>query len=423
MTEIVERFLDKKLVTNSNTRKNYIINIDLYFKHLKGDAPLEDQWRRLSKERREVYLKQLNPFIVNYFSNGRTDEQYEDDLRKVYLEQEKAGRPLLSRRTFFTSIKCFMISQKRELALLEFWGNFNARMKGAEPQMSDFILTKDTIKQILSHGKVMDRVLFLMLVSSGRRIDELLAIYPEDINLNTSPATMEIKRGYDYKKPGRVKPTTKSKTRTTCFLSDEAVEAYKLWMKERDAYLKTAVKKTITKKKDAKRHITKDGNDHRVFPTSYQNAMAIWQRLVQKSELEFKDEITKRRTLHIHCLRKFFISYFGDGTLADFLSGHSTSLTRAYQKKTLEDLAADYKKWMPNVTIFNNTPSTEYNDQLKLKDEHIANLQKKLGEMETTMSEKICKQVLNTLKSANPAAIQQLLGNKVEVDSDGVTMW
>ena len=260
MTEIVEKFLEKKMVTNSNTKKNYIINIDLYFKHLKGDAPPEKEWRKLTKEQRAVYLKGLNQFIVDYFKNGRTDEQYEEDLRKEYFAQEETGRPLLSRRTFFTNIKCFMISQNRDLAFLEFWDTLKARMKGAEPQLTDYILTKDTIKQILSHGKVMDRALFLMMASSGRRSDELLAIYPEDINLNTSPATMEIKRGYDYKRPGRVKPTAKSKTRTTCFLSDEAVEAYKLWMKERDSYLKTAVKKTITKKKDAKRHITKDGN-------------------------------------------------------------------------------------------------------------------------------------------------------------------
>jgi len=74
MTEIVEKFLDKKLVTNSNTRKNYIINIDLYFKQLKGDAPPEDQWRRLSKEQREQYLKRLNPFIIDYFNNGKLEK-------------------------------------------------------------------------------------------------------------------------------------------------------------------------------------------------------------------------------------------------------------------------------------------------------------------------------------------------------------
>ena len=394
MTEIVEKFLEKKMVTNSNTKKNYIINIDLYFKRLKGDAPPEAEWRRLTKEQRAEYLKGLNQFIISYFNNGRTDEQYEEDLRREYFAQEEAGRPLLSRRTFFTNIKCFMISQNRDLAFLEFWDTLKARMKGAEPQLTDYILTKDTIKQILSHGKIMDRALFLMMASSGRRIDELLAIYPEDINLNTSPATMEVKRGYDYKKPGKVKPTTKSKTRTTCFLSDEAVEAYKLWMSQRDSYLKTAVKKTITKKKNAKRHTTKDSNDRRVFPTSYQNAMAIWQRLVLKSGLEFKDEVTKRRTLHIHCIRKFFMSYLGDYQFADFLSGHSTSLTRAYDKMRLEDRAEKYKKLMPSVTIFNSAPVKEYNEQMKLKDDHIAELQKKLSEMETTMANKIYNQVL-----------------------------
>jgi hypothetical protein len=127
MTEIVEKFLEKKIVTNSNTKKNYIINIDLYFKHLKGDAPPEPEWRKLTKEQRAVYLKELNQFIIDYFNNGRTDEQYEEDLRKEYFAQEEVGRPLLSRRTFFTNIKCFMISQNRDLAFLEFWDTLKAQ--------------------------------------------------------------------------------------------------------------------------------------------------------------------------------------------------------------------------------------------------------------------------------------------------------
>ena len=88
------------------------------------------------------------------------------------------------------------------------------------------------------------------------------------------------------------------------------------------------------------------------------------------------------------------MSYLGDYQFADFLSGHSTSLTRAYDKMRLEDRAEKYKKLMPSVTIFNSAPVKEYNEQMKLKDDHIAELQKKLSEMETTMANKIYNQVL-----------------------------
>jgi hypothetical protein len=36
---------------------------------LKGDAPPEAEWRKLTKEQRDEYLKGLNQFIVDYFNN------------------------------------------------------------------------------------------------------------------------------------------------------------------------------------------------------------------------------------------------------------------------------------------------------------------------------------------------------------------
>ena len=113
-------------------------------------------------------------------------------------------------------------------------------------------------------------------------------------------------------------------------------------------------------------------DDPRIFPMSYWNAHEMWSRLLMRANIveieRYKNKWTgklakkvKRRQkgerllMHPHCLRKFFRSYLGDADLSEYLMGHSTVLTRAYRQKKPEDLAADYLRLMPNVTIFETT--------------------------------------------------------------------
>ena len=140
----IEGFLDKRLITSKNTRRNYTLNIQTYFKTLNKD-------------------------IETYFDNGCTPEEYETDLRNVYSILYKKGRPDLSIRTFFNSVKQYMITNNKELRDLEFWDTLKARTRGAEPASDEAILNQKDIKTILSHGNALSRALFLMLASSGRR--------------------------------------------------------------------------------------------------------------------------------------------------------------------------------------------------------------------------------------------------------------
>jgi hypothetical protein len=44
----------------------------------------------MNKHQCGEYLVGLNQFIIDYFNNGRTNEQYEDDLLHEHMEQELA---------------------------------------------------------------------------------------------------------------------------------------------------------------------------------------------------------------------------------------------------------------------------------------------------------------------------------------------
>lgn len=338
---------------------------------------------------------------------SKTPEEYENDLRTVYTILDKDGKSNLSKRTFFIGIKQFMITHNKRLQDLEFWGDLMRRTRGAEPTSDETILNKKIIKQILSHGNTLSRALFLMLASSGRRIGEILALTPDDIDLNATPATINIKKTLERNQ-------TKTGQRTICFISDEARDAYKEWMLERDDYLKVAVRRGVNR-------ITgpKDPKDPRVFPMGYHNANLIWQNLLIRANLtkieviqdkwsKSPRKIIKRNTkwermaAHPHSLRKFFRSYLGDADLAEYLMGHATMLTRAYRKMTPEDLAEKYRTLMPNVTIMSDAPDLKgINENLKKKERKIKEMEQLIESMQTRMQILEMKLDVEKLKNGN----------------------
>lgn len=341
--DLITKFFNKKLMTTPATLRVYRYNIQTYFKDLNKD-------------------------MNTYFNNGNTLETIEDDLRTVYHIENKKGRPKYSMKTFFAGIKQFLICNNKELKDIEFWESLKTQTKGCLPFYDKGILNNEDIKTILSHGNTLSRALFLMLASSGRRIGEILALTPEDINTNNKPTTLNIKKGM-------TRNQTKTGQKTICFISDEATKAYLEWMKERDYYLETSIKKT---------RYEKDINDNRVFPMSYHNARIMWENLLinshmvkievvrdknNKSIRKIKKDKGTRSFYHPHCLRSFFRSYLGEADLAEYLMGHNTLMTKVYRMKKPEDLANDYNKVMNNVTIFEVKPdlteTTKEIEQLK----------------------------------------------------------
>jgi integrase len=381
----IEEFLKGRVLTNSNTIRNYKMNITQYFKMLNKD--INTYFKDTPKDE-EQEKKQL--------------EQYNNDLKKIYMIFEKKGKPDLSRRTFFNSIKQFMVYNNKKLKELDFWDILKIRTKGAEPSNDEAILNNKDIKTILSHGNTLSRCLYLMLASSGRRISEVLALTPEDVDTSVSPTTINIKKGLNSK-------NTKTKMKTICYISDEATESYKAWMKERDEYLKNSAKKLLTYENKL--------DDPRVFPMSYSNAIVIWQRLLMKANLVEtynvrnrwngtmdkrikKKHHRERLYYHPHCLRKFFRSYLGDADFSEYLMGHATLMTKTYRQMKPEDKAEKYKKLMENVTIFSTGPNSErLNDmqkQLTEKDKQISEMQKDMDEMKYQILQlQVEKQVQN----------------------------
>lgn len=358
--DIIETFLDKRLITAPATRESYRINIQKYFQHINKD-------------------------INTYFNKGYTADDYEKDLQTLYLHLEKMGKPALSTRTFFNAIKQLMISQNKDLRDLPFWEILKLRTRGAEPESDEAKMNAQDIRTILSHADTKARAMFLIMASSGRRISEILALNLDDVNLDTTPATINIKKGITRKR-------TKTGQKTLCFISNEARESLIAWLKERDAYIEKCCKK-------APRQLNrqnKNPDDPRVFPMSIDNANHMWvnllmksgvvesEKFVSKSDGKTRNRVKRKHKgervlMNPHSLRKFFRSYLGDADLSEYLMGHATFLTKTYRQMKHEDLGDKYLRCMPNVTIFENTPDLSgINESLKQKDDELKKIKAEL---------------------------------------------
>ncbi len=352
--DLIDEFFTKRLITSYSTRKSYRLNIIKYFRLVNKD-------------------------MYTYFSKNKELNDVENDLNKLYMQMEKQHVPLLTRKTFFNSVKQFLCATDKRLKDLDFWDTLKSRMRGASPQSEKDIPNTSELRVALSHGNACSRAMFLMQATMGARIGEILALYPGDIDTKMSPTKIIIRRTYSAKEKYYVKNLTKTKKARVCFMSDEATKAYFEWMKERDAYLRASVKKS---------KYEKDPDDKRIFPMSDENAREIWERLVKRSGLYKKDVETNRLTLHPHCLRAFFRTYLGNADLAEHLMGHATGMDKYYRNMKPEDLATEYVKYMGNLAVFEQRADISgITDELKIKDEEIKEMKAELMELRLQMLE------------------------------------
>jgi hypothetical protein len=174
------------------------------------------------------------------------------------------------------------------------------------------------------------------------RVGEALQITLDDIDLKAKPATITIRGEY-----------VKTGNQRISFISREAVQAVEEWIKVRDAYLISSQSRN-NGLISAGRAKPKASEDNRLFPFSDNTAWQMWGGALEKSGLLSRDKITRRKQLHFHMLRKFFISQMSlivSKEIPETLSGHSGYLTDAYRRYTKAQLKEQYLKAEHVLTI------------------------------------------------------------------------
>ncbi|MEM5831305.1 MAG: tyrosine-type recombinase/integrase [candidate division WOR-3 bacterium] len=337
-----------------NTKKSFKIGISAFFKFIYGKIDLEEASKKYIEEVKKGrdYFKDLINFC-NFLNNKTPKTAY------TYLASIK------SFLNYFLNIE---LTKKQNRIL-------RSRLpKGNRARTIEGDLTREKLKKILEHCNLKAKALFLFLLSSGIRIGELLKLKLNDIDLNQDPPIVYVRGEY-----------TKSGDPYYTFISKEAKESLIEWLKLREDYIKTSLNRSKGFEK------TKNLEDDRIFPFSFSLCVKMWNRALKKAGLEEKDSFTKRRTLHIHMLRKFFISQGKlviPETIVEALAGHTEYLDEAYRRYTKDEIREFYKKLEPNLYIFIPKEireiQTHYQNELEETKKKVENLTMQLTSLNTT---------------------------------------
>jgi len=299
--------------SSPNTVRAYKWGLEQFFKCLGFQGSLE--------ENAEAYMSQKR--------------NYEEDV-KTYFASLK-GKPPKSVSICLTSVRMFLMENGVELSAL-FWRRLQGRNKGKRALMLDKVPSNAELRQILSHMDVKGKSLFLVLASSGMRIGEALKLKVDDVDLTSEPARINIRGEY-----------TKTGNSRIAFISSEAKEFLKEWLKIREDELKVAVKRSRYQKAE---------EDRRIWAFEPTTAYYMWRTAIQKSGFAKKFQYNnglERYTVHPHVLRKFFRTRMATVIPVDVveaLMGHEGYLTEVYRRYSEEDLAKFYKQGEHTLLVF-----------------------------------------------------------------------
>ena len=180
----------------------------------------------------------------------------------------------------------------------------------------------------------------MLLSSSGMRIGETLQLELDDINLEVVPTTIKILGKY-----------TKTGSSRYSFISQEATEALKEWLKIREESLITLVHRSNINRREKI-------NNQRIFPFEHSTARFMWNEALRKAKLDHRDKTTRRMIFHPHVLRKFFRTKMATEIPVDIVEaimGHEGYLTEVYRRHDVKGLAKFYMRAEHTVLVFGNT--------------------------------------------------------------------
>ncbi len=302
------------------------------------------------------YFKLIDVDPDHYFNTNR---DYEADV--LTLWRSIADKPPKSIYTALTAIRVFLMENNVELSQ-KFWKKLRLRTKGNRAVTDDKVPSPNELKRILEHTDVKSRAFFLTLLSSGMRIGEICSIKLVDVDLTKTPTTINIRREY-----------TKTGDRRTAFISKEATENLKAWLKHRDVYLKAAISRAKIFQNYHNRPDSKKADDDRVFPFNTGTARDMWNRMLKNADLNKTDPTTKIHQMHPHVLRKYFRTHMAleiPLDVVEALMGHEAYLTEAYRRYSLEQLMELYLKAEHRISVFERPPDlTEHNERIRKLEE------------------------------------------------------
>jgi len=223
----------------------------------------------------------------------------------------------------------------------------------------------NAIKLILAHATPLRDALYLVLISSGMRIGECLALTKADFHFNENPVRITIRA-----------ETTKTKEKRDTFISSEAYDKLKPF---------------IEGKEDDEKVFTDYDDNYRALLHEERYFSELRQRIGESKKIKNEDlkslfleryQNSNRFIINIHAFRAYFhtkASQKHGSDYANALDGHGAYL-KQYYRETPEERAKKYNELEPNLLIESIKLEAE-----KTKDKIIEDLQAEMEKLKDQM--------------------------------------
>ena len=336
-----------------------------------------------------------------YFKSKR---EYEDDVREFSVFIRDVYAPG-TQKAILNIIKNFLADNDVSIKP-RIWKQIklNNHLEGDTEIIDEKIPDNSELKQILQHGTLKDRALFLVNAASGERINETLSLTINDIE--DRHIIIQAK-------------STKKRYKRHTFITIEAREALDEWLKVRTKYINEKIQKSAYvrgqlrsqgytwKYLDGEYHLFKDEKEFsfeeyaktepRIFPFNYSTAVRMWNRLLESAGKPFNEKddnpqlVYPHYKYHIHTLRKFaktqMMSTKINKNHLDAIFGHKKGMDAKYGKFRPEVLHESYDKYCSCLAVFSdlNLIDSKYAPRLKEHSTHIELLNQLLQEKDREM--------------------------------------
>ncbi len=243
-------------------------------------------------------------------------------------------------------------------------------------------LTAGIIRQILlSCNNRRLKPYILTLVSGGLRAVEALAIRNRDINWETRPVTIRIRKEY-----------TKTRTARFCYISDEAAYYLKQWIEWKYRRRRRAGVQKVSHPEDLVFTIYQTPSEQPQRPHLLYNKVNFeFIKVLDAAGFTDKKDGSLRRKFTLHSFRRFTKTILSDNISQDYSEwflGHAKS---SYWVRDLEHKAAEYIRVMKFLTFLDysviESTGKGIQNQLSDKDREIQTLKDQMANLTTALYE------------------------------------
>jgi len=354
LQQIKDQWLSKVFRKSESTRSQQVAKVSLNMFKLfcenenKTESEMIKEYQIYAKENdfRKVCLS-LDNFIQ--FLN---EDHPEITLRKNQFAtgfKKKSGKTI---KTYFGFVKSYLrICHDVRLTIDDVKDFITFPRPRKEPRKAIDI---KVLKELFRNASPSRRALYYVLVSSGMRVGEALALTPNDFHLDENPVRVTIDAEITKTKEGR-----------ETYISSEAVDKIKPIIE--------------TKKKDEKIFAVAEENPKAVI---YEEK--VFFDLRKKLGLLEKYKNSNRFVVNIHSFRAYFhtkASQKHGSEYANALDGHGAYL-KQYYRETPEERAKKYKELESSLFI----ESYKVEVGSKAKDELIEKLQESMARLQDKMT-------------------------------------